>query len=435
MGDLDADFVIAFVNALWHLGTTMAGPKWYQELTTYQWRVLLCACLGWALDIMDGYLYAIILFPAMSDLLGTTEAAVIGWYGGIVLSIFMIGWALGGLIFGPIADQYGRAKTMAITILVYATFTGLCGIAGSWWELAIYRFLTGLGIGGEWAAGAALIAESFPEKSRAKAAGIMQASGGIGFFLATALYLVIGPYGWRWVFALGVMPAIVAFYVRYSLEEPSRWSKAKQLGNPFPALLAPAVRRDVLVGSGLAVVATFGYQGAVQWVPSWIAAMLHAQGNRAVIPQVSLITTTLTTGGIIGCLCMPFIAERWGRKGALFIYFLGALLSVPTTFLFTKEFTHAVLASPVMGFFTAGVTTAFAIYFPELFPTKIRATAQGFCFNFARFFSAGGPLLAGVLTAKHGSFAPAIATIGLVYMLGLIVLIFARETRGQPLPD
>ena len=435
MGDLDADFVIAFVNALWHLGTTMAGPKWYQELTTYQWRVLLCACLGWALDIMDGYLYAIILFPAMSDLLGTTEAAVIGWYGGIVLSIFMIGWALGGLIFGPIADQYGRAKTMAITILVYATFTGLCGIAGSWWELAIYRFLTGLGIGGEWAAGAALIAESFPEKSRAKAAGIMQASGGIGFFLATALYLVIGPYGWRWVFVLGVMPAIVAFYVRYSLEEPSRWTKAKQLGNPFPALLAPAVRRDVLVGSGLAVVATFGYQGAVQWVPSWIAAMLHAQGNRAVIPQVSLITTTLTTGGIIGCLCMPFIAERWGRKGALFIYFLGALLSVPTTFLFTKEFTHAVLASPVMGFFTAGVTTAFAIYFPELFPTKIRATAQGFCFNFARFFSAGGPLLAGVLTAKHGSFAPAIATIGLVYMLGLIVLIFARETRGQPLPD
>ena len=135
-----------------------------QELTTYQWRVLLCACLGWALDIMDGYLYAIILFPAMSDLLGTSESAVIGLYGGIVLSIFMIGWALGGLIFGPIADRYGRAKTMAITILIYASFTGLCGIAGSWQELALYRFLTGIGIGGEWAAGAALIAESWPAK-------------------------------------------------------------------------------------------------------------------------------------------------------------------------------------------------------------------------------------------------------------------------------
>lgn len=414
----------------------MVETKWYQELTPYQWRVLLCACLGWALDIMDGYLYAIILFPAMSDLLGSTESAVIGWYGGIVLSIFMIGWALGGLIFGPIADRYGRAKTMAITILIYAAFTGLCAIAGSWQELALYRFLTGLGIGGEWAAGAALIAETWPAKSRAKAAGIMQASGGIGFFLAIALYLFIGPYGWRWVFALGILPAIVAFYIRHSLEEPERWRKAaKQTGNPFAALFAAASRRDLLVATGLAVVATFGYQGAIQWVPSWIAAMLHAQGRRAVIPQVSLITATLTTGGIIGCLCLPLIADRWGRKPALFIYFFGALLSVPTTFLFADEFTEAVIASPVMGFFAAGVTSGFAIYFPELFPTAIRATAQGFCFNFARFFSAAGPLLAGMLASAHGSFAPAIATIGSIYVIGLIILIFARETKGQALPE
>jgi MFS family permease len=413
----------------------MNEPQWYQELTPYQWRVLICACLGWALDIMDGYLYAIILFPAMSDLLGTTESAVIGLYGGIVLSIFMIGWALGGLIFGPIADRYGRAKTMAITILIYASFTGLCGIAGSWQELAFYRFLTGIGIGGEWAAGAALIAESWPAKSRAKAAGIMQASGGIGFFLATGLYLFIGPYGWRWVFALGVLPAIVAFYIRRSLEEPERWTQAKALQNPLPLLFKKPVRRDVLIGTGLAVVATFGYQGAIQWVPSWIAAMLHAQGSREVIPQVSLVTTTLTTGGIIGCLCLPYVADRWGRRHALFIYFLGALLSVPTTFLLARELSHAVIATPIMGFFAAGVTTGFAIYFPELFPTAIRATAQGFCFNFARFFSAAGPLLAGVLTSAHGSFAPAIATIGSVYFIGLIILIFARETKGQALPD
>ena len=413
----------------------MNETKWYSELTPYQWRVLVCACLGWALDIMDGYLYAIILFPAMSDLLGTAESAVIGLYGGVVLSIFMIGWALGGLIFGPIADRYGRAKTMAITILIYASFTGLCGIAESWQELAVYRFLTGLGIGGEWAAGAALIAESWPAKSRAKAAGIMQASGGLGFFLATALYLVVGPYGWRWVFALGVLPAIVAFYIRRSLEEPERWTKAKSSQNPLPLLFRKPVRRDVLIGTGLAVVATFGYQGAIQWVPSWVAAMLHAQGTRAVIPQVSLVTAALTTGGIIGCLCFPFIADRWGRKPALLIYFLGALLSVPTTFLLARELGHAVLAAPIMGFFAAGVTTGFAIYFPELFPTAIRATAQGFCFNFARFFSAAGPLLAGVLTAAHGSFAPAIATIGSIYFAGLLILIFARETRGHGLPE
>ena len=416
------------------LGPTME-PKWYQELTPYQWRVLLCACLGWALDIMDGYLYAIILFPAMSDLLGTSESAVIGLYGGIVLSIFMIGWALGGLIFGPIADRYGRAKTMAITILIYASFTGLSGIAGNWQELALYRFLTGIGIGGEWAAGAALIAETWPAKSRAKAAGIMQSSGGIGFFLATGLYLFVGPYGWRWVFALGVLPALVAFYIRRSLEEPQRWTRARAQQNPLPLLFKKPVRRDVLIGTGLAVVATFGYQGAIQWVPSWIAAMLYAQGTKEVIRQVSLVMTTLTTGGIIGCLFLPFVADRWGRKSALLIYFLGALLSVPTTFLLARELSHAVIAAPIMGFFASGVTTGFAIYFPELFPTAIRATAQGFCYNFARFFSAAGPLLAGVLTSTHGSFAPAIATIGSVYLIGLIILIFARETHGQALPD
>jgi MFS family permease len=263
----------------------------------------------------------------------------------------------------------------------------------------------------------------------------MQASGGIGFFLASLLYLFIGPYGWRWVFAFGVLPAVVAFYIRLSLDEPDRWVKAKSVRNPFPALFTGSVRRDVLIGTGLAVVATFGYQGALQWVPSWISAMLHAQGTKSVIPQVSLITTVLNAGGIVGCLCFPFVADRWGRRTALTWYFLGALLSVPTTFLWVDDFIAAVIVSPLMGFFAAGVFTGFAIYLPELFPTAIRATAQGFCYNFARFFSAGAPFVAGALIAAHGAFAPAIATIGSIYILGLLVLIFARETKGRALPD
>ncbi len=413
----------------------MPEPKWYQELTPYQWRVLVCACLGWALDIMDGYLYAIVLFPAMSALLETTESAVIGWYGGIVLSIFMVGWALGGLIFGPIADRYGRARTMALTIIVYAGFTGLCATAGSWQELAFYRFMTGLGIGGEWSAGAALIAESWPAKSRAKAAGIMQASGGIGFFLASLLYLFIGPYGWRWVFALGVLPAAVAFYIRKSLEEPERWVKAKSSINPLPLLFRKPVRRDVFVGTAMAVVATFGYQGAIQWVPTWVSDLLQAQGPKTVIPQVSLVTSVLNGGGIIGCLLFPLVADRWGRKPAITIWFFGASVAVPVTFFFVKDYTFAVLLSPLVGFFGAGIFTGFAVYLPELFPTAIRATAQGFCYNFARFISAAAPFIAGALVAAHGSFARAITIIGTIYLLGLIVVIFARETKGQALPD
>jgi len=397
--------------------------------------VLVCACLGWALDIMDGYLYAIVLFPAMSDLLQTTGSAVIGWYGGIVLSIFMAGWALGGLVFGPIADRYGRAKTMAITILIYAGFTGLSGIAGSWQELAFYRFMTGLGIGGEWSAGAALIAESWPERSRAKAAGIMQSCGGIGFFFASLLYLVVGPYGWRWVFAFGILPAIVAFYIRRSLEEPKRWIQAKAERRPLAAIFKKPMRRDVLVGTGLAVIATFGYQGAIQWVPSWISAMLHAQGTKSVIPQVSLITTVLNFGGMIGCLIFPFVAERLGRKRALLSYFLGALIFVPTTFFLAETFFQALVVSPLMGFFAAGVFAGFAIYFPELFPTAIRATAQGFCYNFARIVSAVAPIAVGAIVSAYGSFAPAISIVSLVYLLALIVLSYARETKGRALPD
>jgi MFS family permease len=413
----------------------MPETKWYHELTPYQWRVLVCACLGWALDIMDGYLYAVILFPAMSDLLGTAESTVIGWYGGIVLSIFMVGWALGGLLFGPIADRYGRAKTMALTILVYAGFTGLCATAGSWQELAFYRFMTGLGIGGEWSTGAALIAETWPAKSRAKAAGIMQASGGIGFFLASLLYLFVGPYGWRWVFALGILPAFVAFYIRRSLKEPERWMRAKGTRDPLRSLFVKPVRADVLVGTGLAVIATFGYQGAIQWVPSWVSALLHAQGPRAVIAQVSLVTSVLNGGGIVGCLCFPLMADRWGRKPALTIYFLGASIAVPLTFFFVQDYSLAVLISPLVGFFGAGVFTGFAVYLPELFPTAIRATAQGFCYNFARFFSAAAPFVTGAMVSAHGSFARAITVIGLIYLLGLVVLIFARETKGQALPD
>lgn len=413
----------------------MNEAKWYSDVTSYQWRVLVCACLGWALDIMDGYLYAIVLFPAMSDLLGTTESSVIGWHGGIVLSIFMLGWALGGLIFGPIADRYGRARTMAITILIYAGFTGLCGIASSWQELALYRFMTGLGIGGEWSAGAALIAETWPERSRAKAAGIMQSCGGIGFFLASLLYLAIGPYGWRWVFAFGILPAVVAFYIRRSLEEPQHWVRARAPTNPLAAIFKKPLRRDVLVGAGLAIIATFGYQGAVQWVPSWISAMLHAQGTKSVIPQVSLITTVLNFGGMIGCVVIPLVADRWGRKRALLTYFVGALVFVPTTFFLAETFVQALVVSPLMGFFAAGVFAGFAIYFPELFPTALRATAQGFCYNFARIISAVAPIAVGAIVSSYGSFAPAIAIVSLVYALGLIVLIYARETRGQALPD
>src|SRR5688572_15188855 len=290
---------------------------------------------------MDGYLYAIILFPAMSDLLGTSESAVIGWYGGIVLSIFMIGWALGGLIFGPIADRYGRAKTMAITILIYATFTGLCGVANSWWELAIYRFLTGLGIGGEWAAGAALVAETWPERSRAKAAAALQLSGGVGFFLAALINLLVGGYGWRWVFVVGAFPAILLWALRYFVHESERWLETKKAPSKSKFSLAEVfskeLRRDTIVGSLLAVVAVFGFWAVTTWIPPFLGDLLSRTGEAldtaAISRTVSLASMIMTAGSIPGYILMGWLADRVGRKFAFAMFYVGALVSILVTFL------------------------------------------------------------------------------------------------------
>ncbi len=202
-----------------------------EGVTRYQWLVLFVAWLGWVFDSMDAMIYALVLHPALHDLLPATLGraatdADIGWYGGIIFSIFLLGWALGGVVFGVVADRIGRTKTLIMTILIYAIFTGMAALSESWWHLAVYRFLTALGIGGEWAAGAALVAEVWPEDKRAKAAGILQSAWAAGFFLAAACYLLLRDFPWQALFLVGVAPAFVALLVRLWVKEPDRWVKA-----------------------------------------------------------------------------------------------------------------------------------------------------------------------------------------------------------------
>ncbi|HSA65243.1 MAG TPA: MFS transporter, partial [Nitrospira sp.] len=209
----------------------MSATSWFHGVTRYQWLVLFVAWLGWVFDAMDATIYAIVLHPALHELLHTTTASAaterIGWYGGIIFSIFLIGWAIGGIGFGIAADRFGRTKVLMATILIYATFTGAAALSQEWWHLAVYRFLTALGIGGEWAAGAALVAETWPEDKRAKAAGILQSAWAAGFFLAAGFNLAFkDAYGWRGLFLIGVLPAFVAFLVRWWVKEPDRWTHA-----------------------------------------------------------------------------------------------------------------------------------------------------------------------------------------------------------------
>jgi MFS family permease len=425
--------------------------SWWRGVTRYQWLVLFVAWLGWVFDSMDATLYALVLHPALHDLLpasgATVNADTIGHYGGIIFSIFLVGWAVGGVLFGVLADRFGRTKVLVFTILIYAVFTGLAALSATWWQLAVYRFLTALGIGGEWAAGAALVAEVWPEGKRSKAAGILQSAWAGGFFLAALINLGLRDSGWRPMFVVGIAPAIVAVLVRLWVREPERWVEARArsregalAGSPRPPglreLFAPELRRSTLVGSGLAFVAVFGLWGATNWTPTLIRALPDLRGlsDSAMTARVSYATMFLNLGSLVGYLSFGPLADRFGRRATFGLMCLGSLVMLPVTFLTPRAYQHVLLLLPILGFFNNGIFSGFPIYLPELYPTRIRATGAGFCFNVGRVVASVGPFLTGLLVTALGGFGPAASAIALIYLVGLMLLPFAPETKDRPLP-
>jgi len=409
------------------------------RLSRYQILVLVVAWLGWIFDSMDSTIYTLVLTPALRELLGTRATPEnIGSYGSIILSIFLVGWAVGGALFGVLADTIGRTRTLVITIVIYAAFTGLAGFSHTWWELAIYRFITALGIGGEWAAGATLVAEVWPESLRVRGAGLLQSAWGAGYFLAAGIGALLSHRSWRVMFFVGLAPALVALVVRLKVREPERWRAARQAGAPrftVGELFRPEHRRDTAVGAALALVAVFGLWGATNWTPSFIRELL---GPRRLDPSrltqlTSYAVMSLNAGSIAGYFAFPPLAERIGRRLAFLVMLAGCAMILPITFLAGWSYSAILLVLPALGFFTNGIFSGFPVYLPELFPTRIRATGAGFCFNAGRVLAASGPFLTGVLIVHLGSFARASSSIAVIYVCGMAVLLFARETRGQAL--
>jgi MFS family permease len=400
---------------------------------------------------MDATIYAIVLHPALHDLLhagsggAPIDDADIGRYGGLIFSIFLLGWAMGGVLFGVVADYVGRTKTLIATILIYAVFTGLAALSETWWHLAVYRFLTALGVGGEWAAGAAIVAEVWPEEKRAKAAGILQSAWAVGFFLAAAFNLVLRGYGWRALFLVGVIPALVALLVRLWVKEPERWVKAHA-----QEVLSGAVRRvkllelfrgdllrPTLVGFGLAFVAVFGLWGATNWTATLVRRLPDVKGldPATVATSVSYAIMWLNLGALAGYLSFGPLADRLGRRPVFALMCAGSLVMLPVIFLVPRPYEDILLLLPVLGFFNNGIFSGFPIYLPELYPTRIRATGAGFCFNAGRVLASVGPFLTGFLEQSLGSLGRAASAIALIYLVGLVILPFAPETRGKPLPE
>lgn len=427
----------------------MRAGSWRHGVTRYQWLVLFVAWLGWVFDSMDATIYALVLHPALHDLLpvrggGPVSADLIGWYGGIIFSIFLIGWATGGVLFGVLADYFGRTKTLVVTILIYAVFTGTAALSQTWWQLGLFRFLTALGIGGEWAAGAALVAEVWPEEKRAKAAGLLQSAWAAGFLVAAIIALLLRNCGWRPIFVVGIAPAVVALLVRLWVKEPEPWVKARaaerrsgaKASRKLAELFAPGLARSTVVGSGLAFVAVFGLWGATNWTPTLIRALPDLRGLDAsgLTSRVSYATMLLNVGAVLGYLSFGPLAERWGRRPAFALMCLGSFVMLPITFLTPRAYVHVLLLLPLLGFFNNGIFSGFPIYLPELYPTRIRATGAGFCFNVGRVLASTGPFLTGYLVTALGSFGRAASAVAAIYLVGLLILPFAPETRGKPLP-
>jgi MFS family permease len=423
---------------------------WFAGVGGYQWLVLLVAWLGWVFDAMDATIYALVMHPALTELLrtpgqGQVSQDIIGYYGGIIFSVFLVGWAVGGVVFGLMADRFGRTRTLIVTVLTYALFTGLAALSDTWWQLGLYRFLTALGIGGEWAAGAALVAEVWPEDKRTKAAGLLQSAWAVGFFLAALINLMLRHSGWRPIFVVGIAPALVALLVRLWVKEPERWVYARQSGPAagFPAvaklvdLFSARHMRSTLIGSGLAFVAVFGLWGATNWTPILVRSLpeLRNYDPATVTSYVSYAAMVLNAGALVGYLVFSPMADRFGRRAAFGFMCVGSLIMLPLIFLVPRSYGRVLALLPLLGFFNNGIFSGFPIYLPELYPTRIRATGAGFCFNIGRVLASTGPVLTGVLVGWLGTYGRAASSIAVVYFLGLLLLPLAPETRGRPLPE
>lgn len=425
----------------------MRRARWHRGVTRYQWLVLLVAWLGWVFDAMDATIYAMVLHPALHELLGRNGPATpdaVGWYGGIIFSVFLIGWALGGVLFGVLADRFGRTRVLVVTILIYAIFTGMAALSQTWWQLGLFRFLTALGIGGEWAAGAALVAEVWPEEKRTRAAGVLQSAWAAGFFLAALINLLLRDQGWRRVFVAGVAPALVALLVRLCVREPERWLRARAAdaagvatGRKLAELFSPALRRATLIGSGLAFVAVFGLWGATNWTPTLVRELpeMKSLDGAVVTSRISYATMMLNVGALVGYLSFGPLAERFGRRAVFGLMCVGSLILLPATYLTPRSYAQVLVLLPLLGFFNNGIFSGFPIYLPELYPTRLRGTGAGFCFNIGRVLASLGPFLTGWLVSVLGGFGRAASAIAVIYLVGLCLLPFAPETRGKPLPD
>jgi MFS family permease len=405
------------------------------------------AWAGWTLDGMDSFIYALVLSPALTELLPKSGIAAtpgkVGMAGSILFALFLVGWGMSSM-WGPIADRFGRARVLAATVLVYATFTGIAAVSQNVWQLALFRLIAGIGIGGEWALAGTYVAEAWPEDRRKLGAGYLQTGYYAGFFLAAALNYTVGVhFGWRAMFLCGLTPVILAVIIRMRVREPERWRKAHDSvhhPHPFREIFNTTYRRRTIVNAALLTVAIIGLWAGAVYEPTAIITLAKkaGMGPREAVRMASFGTALLSVGTILGCLALPPMAERFGRRPVLAFYFLGMCITIALGFgvvFYLPAGLYPFIATLfALGFF-GGNFTMFSLWLPEQYKTSVRATAFAFATSIGRFVGAGVNFLLGWLVARAGTLGTPIACTAGAFLVGLAIIPFALETRGKPLPD
>lgn len=404
------------------------------------WLALAAAFLGWMFDGLEMGIFPIAAPSAIADLMGPEQ--IPRWFS-ILTCLFLIGAALGGVLFGWLGDSIGRVRSMSASILVYSLFTGACYFADAGWQLALLRFVAALGMGGEWALGVALVMECWPAAHRPILAGAIGAASNVGFLLI-AVVAYVNPVtvdSWRWIMLAGAAPALLTFFIRLFVPESERWRSSVHAssGPRVAEIFAPGLRRTTLLAIAFGTIALLGTWGSVQWIPTWVEQQLTAGQPKADQARAkALAGMASSAGAVLGCFVGALLGGRIGRRPVYFLLCLGSLLASSYLFRSFTEFGTLMLAwTFVVGAVTASFYGWLPLYLPELFPTRIRATGQGLSFNFGRILSAAGVLSTGWLVPNvfHGSYSQAAATICLVYLLGLVLIWLAPETHGRPLPE
>ena len=451
--------------------TAHANTPWYRDLTSYHWFVFLVASLAWLFDCLDQQLFILARGKAMEALLPP------GWdlklYGGYATSIFVAGWAMGGLIFGSLGDRFGRAKMLTLTVLIYSVCTGLSAFSTGWADFAAYRFLTGLGVGGVFGLAVALVADTLPDRSRAGALGMLQALSAVGNVTAGVVSMFIGSLesrgvipagrGCTYMFLVGAIPAFLCVFIQMRLKEPEKWVKAREAGRiagvkfgSYTALLGdPRWRSPALLGMLLCVSGVIGLWGIGFFSPELVGDVIKASLIKEGVPEAEIAgrqqfwigvnSIVQNLGAFVGMLFFTRMAQSMGRKPAFAIGYVAALVVTVAYFqLFNGR--GDIWMSAIMGACQLGLFAGFAIYLPELFPTSLRSTGTSFCYNVGRFLAASGPFTMGSLQAalkagadtpeaKLAAFRNACYYMSCVFLLGLVALAFLPETKGRPLPE